>query len=41
MVPEKAERLEHEDMVALPLLVRSLNLLPDVCVSVCAQVRVC
>lgn len=29
MVAEKAERLEHEDVVALSLLVRGFNPLPD------------
>lgn len=32
MVPEKAEHLEHEDMVALSLLVRGFKLLPDMCI---------
>lgn len=31
MVAEKAKRLEHEDMVALSLLVGGFNLLPDRC----------
>lgn len=33
MVPEKAEHLVHEDMVALSLLVRGFKMLSDMCIN--------
>lgn len=36
MVPEKAERFEHDDTVALALLVRGFKLLPDTYIYRCA-----
>lgn len=37
MVPEKAEHLDQEDMVALSLLVRDFKLLSDTCINLCTH----